>query len=92
MIKPMWKMGDRTICTQQSVQRGLKGGLERLITAKLTASLGINGYTNLIHDNDPFLNLAENSLYQSVTSCPDILELIAAAWRQNTSPAALMAS
>lgn len=40
MIQPVWKMGDGTICTQQSVQRRLKKAeLKRLINAKLTELL-----------------------------------------------------
>ena len=84
--------------TAISAESTEKGRLERLIKAKLTASRRINGYTNLIHNSDPLLNMeSEISPLQSVTalctlSCPDILELIAAAWRQNSSPPALMAS
>lgn len=68
IIHPMWKMGGERFAHSNQCGEDSKTGLERLIKASLTASLRINGYTNLIYNKDPFLNLAEMPLCQSVTA------------------------
>lgn len=50
-----------------------EAGLERLIKAKPTAPLRINGYTNVIYNSDPFL--VEMSLYQSVDAAPTLSQI-----------------